>query len=125
MADTETFSRLRTRESAAIESGANASKRFTLHRSDGCVQILSHFPFEPYPWKVVGWLLFCSGPPPRGARAKGSGDGDDLGQSVHLQVAFGSPSGRGHVRQSGGHSRISCSSGLLVRRLRQCSEGRL
>jgi len=54
------------------------------------------FPFEPCPWKVVGLLLFCSGPP-RGARAKGSGDGDDFCQPVHLEIAFGSPSGRGRM----------------------------
>jgi hypothetical protein len=40
MANTGIFIRRHTRESAAIESGANASKRFTPHRSDhGFVRI--------------------------------------------------------------------------------------
>ena len=38
--------------------------------------------------------LFCFWPP-WGPEAKRSGDGYDLGQPVHLQIAFGSPLGRG------------------------------
>jgi len=39
-----------------------------------------------------------------GASGKsGSGDGPNFSQSIHLQIAFGSPSSRGDVSQTGRH----------------------
>ena len=62
----------------------------------GSVQSFSHFRSSVLFRKVVGFGLFCCWPPRRPA-AKRSGDGHDLGQPVHLQVAFGTPLGRGHM----------------------------
>jgi hypothetical protein len=66
----------------------------------GSVQSFSHFRSSSACWKVVGFRLFCSWPP-WGPGAKRSGDGNDFGQSVHLQVAFGTPLGCGNMPEPG------------------------
>jgi len=53
------------------------------------------FDFSHDVWKVVGLGLICSGP--HGGQSKSSGNGDQFGQPVHLEIAFAAPSGRGHM----------------------------
>jgi len=62
----------------------------------GSVQSFSHFRPSLLRRKVVGLLA-----PPWGPEAKRSGDGGDVGQSVHLQVAFGAPLCCGNLSQPG------------------------
>jgi hypothetical protein len=58
----------------------------------GSVQTFSHFRSSVLFRKVVGLRLFCFWPP-WGPEAKRLGDGHDVGQPVHLEIAFGAPLG--------------------------------
>ena len=64
----------------------------------GSVQLFSHFRSSVLLRKVVGLGLFCFRFP-WGPGAKRSGDGHDIGQPVHLQVAFGSSLSPGNMRE--------------------------
>ena len=97
------YRRLSTAAVLFLQSGSQAGAMASAEVSLPPVvsRIFRTFGLSHVFWKVVRLWLLCSGPP-WGARAKRSGDGDDLGEPIHLVVAFGSPSGRRYMAESSG-----------------------
>ena len=58
--------------------------------------IFRTFDLPSYSGRLLGFGCFAAGPP-RGPAANRSGDGHDLGQPVHLQVALSTPLSRGNM----------------------------